>query len=155
MQSITTRTGDSTFPLRHRKEKNYANLCRGSILRRTVCGLLLWTKSLRALSLLMDVLPKPKERGFGGSLSIQQGSKLVGTGAVDPAYQGLGLGKILVRKAVEFCRSAGHKRIYLWTFQGLETARRIYELEGFSLTEEREVDQWGGILREQRFDLVL
>jgi GNAT superfamily N-acetyltransferase len=74
---------------------------------------------------------------------------------VDPTYQGLGLGKILAKKAVEFCRSAGHKSIYLWTFQGLEAARRIYEGEGFILTEEREVDQWGGLIKEQRFDLVL
>ena len=74
---------------------------------------------------------------------------------VDPTCRGFGLGKILVRKAVEFCRSAGHKRIYLWTFKGLEAARRIYERGGFRLTEEREVEQWGGILKEQRFDLVL
>jgi hypothetical protein len=56
---------------------------------------------------------------------------------------------------VEFCRSVGHKRIYLWTFHGLEAARRIYESNGFILTEEREVDQWGGIIKEQRFDLFL
>jgi len=74
---------------------------------------------------------------------------------VDPMYQGLGLGKILVKKAVEFCRSVGHKRIFLWTFQGLEAARHVYECAGFVLTQEREVDQWGGIIKEQRFDLVL
>ncbi len=74
---------------------------------------------------------------------------------VDPAFQGLGLGKTLVEKAVEFCRSVHHRRIYLWTFQGLEAARHIYEYQGFILTEEREVYQWGGLIAEQRFDLVL
>ncbi len=74
---------------------------------------------------------------------------------VDPRCHGLGLGKTLVKKAVEFCRSVGHKRIFLWTFQGLEAARHIYECAGFALAQEREVDQWGGSIKEQRFDLVL
>ncbi len=74
---------------------------------------------------------------------------------VDPAYRGRSLGSTLVKKAVEFFRSVGYKRIYLWTFEGLEAARHIYESEGFGLTEEREVDQWGGLIKEQRFDLVL
>jgi GNAT superfamily N-acetyltransferase len=97
---------------------------------------------------------------FAGSVAIDgrvtetQGARLRWF-IVDPTYHGLGLGKILARKAVEFCRSAGHKRIYLWTFQGLGAARHIYECEGFLLTEEREVDQWGRLIREQRFDLVL
>ena len=97
---------------------------------------------------------------FAGSIAIDgrppetEGARLRWF-IVDPKFQGLGLGKILAKKAVEFCRSVGHKRIYLWTFQGLEAARRIYESNGFILTEEREVDQWGGIIKEQRFDLFL
>ena len=97
---------------------------------------------------------------FAGSVAIDgrlaetEGARLRWL-IVDPTCQGLGLGKILVKKTVEFCRSAGHKRIYLWTFQGLEAARHVYEREGFILTEEREVDQWGGLITEQRFDLVL
>ncbi len=100
------------------------------------------------------------KENFAGSVAID-GCHAETDGArlrwliVDPTYHGRGLGKILVKKAVEFCRSVGHKRIYLWTFQGLEAARHVYEREGFILTEEREVDQWGGLIREQRFDLVL
>ncbi len=74
---------------------------------------------------------------------------------VDPIYQGRGLGRVLVKKAVEFCCSVGHRRIFLWTFEGLEAARHVYEWAGFYLAQEREVDQWGVIIREQRFDLVL
>ncbi len=97
---------------------------------------------------------------FAGSVAID-GYDAEANGArlrwliVDPLYHGRGLGKTLLKKAVEFCRSVGHKRIFLWTFQGLEAARHIYECAGFVLTQEREVDQWGGIIKEQRFDLVL
>lgn len=97
---------------------------------------------------------------FAGSVAID-GRQAETEGArlrwfiVDPTLQGRGLGKVLVEKAVEFCRLVGHKRIYLWTFQGLEAARHVYESEGFVLSEEQEVEQWGGIIKEQRFDLVL
>ena len=100
-----------------------------------------------------------KDEKFAGSVAID--GKNAGTdGArlrwliVDPIYQRRGLGKVLVKEAVEFCRSVGHKRIFLWTFEGLEAARRVYEWAGFTLAQEREVDQWGGTIREQRFDLV-
>ncbi len=70
---------------------------------------------------------------------------------VEPTFQGLGIGRDLIRKAVEFSRAAGHKKIYLWTFEGLDAARHLYEQQGFRLTEVREVNQWGGIIREQKF----
>ncbi len=100
------------------------------------------------------------EKNFAGSVAVD-GFQAEADGArlrwliVDPAYHGRGLGKVLVNKAVEFSRSVGHKRIYLWTFKGLEAARHIYESEGFVLSEERQVHQWGGIIIEQRFDLIL
>ncbi len=74
---------------------------------------------------------------------------------VEPAFQGLGIGRDLIRKAVEFSRSAGHKKIYLWTFEGLDAARCLYERAGFRLAEMREVNQWGDIIREQKFELAL
>jgi RimJ/RimL family protein N-acetyltransferase len=74
---------------------------------------------------------------------------------VDPAFHGQGVGKTLIQKAIRFCKEAGYKRIHLWTFKGLKRAQAIYEQNGFKLTEERDVEQWGGIIPEQRFDLVL
>jgi GNAT superfamily N-acetyltransferase len=73
---------------------------------------------------------------------------------VEPDLQGLGIGRELIRKAVAFSRSAGHKKTYLWTFEGLDAARILYERQGFRLAELREVNQWGGIIREQKFELV-
>jgi len=74
---------------------------------------------------------------------------------VDPVFHGQGIGKTLIKRAIHFCREAGYVRVYLWTFKGLNRAQSIYEQNGFLLTEERDVEQWGGIISEQRFDLVL
>jgi GNAT superfamily N-acetyltransferase len=74
---------------------------------------------------------------------------------VDPVFHGQGIGKTLIQRAIHFSKDAGYKRIYLWTFKGLNRAQSIYEQNGFKLTEERDVEQWGGIISEQRFDLVL
>jgi len=74
---------------------------------------------------------------------------------VAPVFHGQGVGKKLIKRAINFCREAGYERIYLWTFKGLNRAQSIYEQNGFNLTEEREIEQWGGIISEQRFELVL
>ncbi len=72
---------------------------------------------------------------------------------MDTPYHGRGLGAVLMKRAMEFCRTAGHKKVHLWTFSGLDQARRIYERAGFVLAEEHEVDQWGSQIKEQKFVL--
>jgi len=72
---------------------------------------------------------------------------------VVPDLQGTGLGKSLFSRAVDFCRQRSCPRVYLWTFEGLDAARALYEGEGFRLCEEHVVDQWGQRITEQMFDL--
>ncbi len=74
---------------------------------------------------------------------------------VAPDFQGRGIGSTLIEKALAFAGECGFKGVFLWTFEGLEQARSIYQAKGFQLAHEQEVDQWGRRLREQRFDLVL
>lgn len=69
--------------------------------------------------------------------------------------RGLGLGSRLLHEAVAFSRRCGHPSIYLWTFKGLDAARHLYEKHGFRLAEEREGQQWGTLVLEQRFVLAL
>jgi GNAT superfamily N-acetyltransferase len=70
-----------------------------------------------------------------------------------PEFQGAGAGTQLVETAVGFCRQRRYPRVFLWTFQGLDAARRLYEKCGFVLCEEDDVAQWGQRIREQKFEL--
>ncbi|MDZ4165223.1 MAG: GNAT family N-acetyltransferase [Smithellaceae bacterium] len=74
---------------------------------------------------------------------------------VAPQFQGTGVGKRLIGLAIDHCRLAGYRQVCLWTFRGLEAARSIYEREGFSLACEHEISQWGKVIREQKFVMVL
>ncbi len=39
-----------------------------------------------------------------------------------------------LEKALDFCRTRGYEHVYLWTFNGLNAARRLYERCGFRMT---------------------
>jgi GNAT superfamily N-acetyltransferase len=69
--------------------------------------------------------------------------------------RGRGIGHQLIGTAIEFCRGRGYKRVYLWTFEGLNAARHLYEKAGFRLVEQRKGSQWGTEVNEQRFELQL
>jgi GNAT superfamily N-acetyltransferase len=71
------------------------------------------------------------------------------------ALRGKGVGKQLIDKAINFCRTKGYKKIYLWTFEGLNAARHLYERSGFKLVEERRGTRWGTEVTEQRFECRL
>ncbi len=74
---------------------------------------------------------------------------------VSDALRGQGAGNLLVRRAVEHCREKRLARVYLWTFEGLDAARHLYEKYGFSLVEQRKGSQWGVEVNEQCFELLL
>ncbi len=74
---------------------------------------------------------------------------------VESTCCGSGLGRRLLRSSVEFCREAGYPGIYLWTFEGLDRARKLYEKTGFRLSVEKRVKRWGRFINEQKFELDL
>jgi GNAT superfamily N-acetyltransferase len=71
------------------------------------------------------------------------------------ALRGKGVGNLLIDTAIDFCRRSGYKKIYLWTFEGLNAARHLYEKSGFKLVEEHRGTQWGTAVNELRFDCCL
>ena len=72
---------------------------------------------------------------------------------VSDVLRGKGVGRKLIHDAVDFCRTKGYKTIYLWTFEGLDAARHLYEDVGFKLIMEKPGDQWGVTVNEQCFVL--
>ena len=71
------------------------------------------------------------------------------------ALRGVGIGNRLMQEAVGFCREREYSRVFLWTFQGLDPARHLYEKFGFRLAQEIEAEQWGKRVLEQRYVLDL
>ena len=101
-----------------------------------------------------------KKGEFAGAIAID-GMHAFDEGArlrwfiVAPQFQKAGIGKNLILQAVDFCNQRRYPKIYLWTFKGLEDARRLYESVNFMLCEENEVAQWGQLIREQKYELDL
>ena len=101
-----------------------------------------------------------REDRIEGSIAID-GAKAASEGAhlrwfiVSDALRGQGAGKRLLQQAVDFCRRRGYPSVYLWTFQGLDSARHLYEKFGFRLEQQIEGSQWGKPVQEQRFVLAL
>ncbi|MGD1970631.1 MAG: GNAT family N-acetyltransferase [Desulfobacterales bacterium] len=97
---------------------------------------------------------------FAGAVAID-GQHALAEGArlrwfiVDPDFQEAGLGNRLISRAVQFCKDKDFPKIFLWTFEGLNAAKRLYERHGFHLCETHEVHQWGQRIKEQKFELIL
>lgn len=70
---------------------------------------------------------------------------------VDDGLRGSGVGRRMLAEAVGFCDRHGFAETQLWTFQGLDAARTLYEAAGFALVEETPGRQWGTDVVEQRF----
>lgn len=70
---------------------------------------------------------------------------------LENGYQGSGIGKRLLAEAIAFCDQKGFSAVQLWTFSGLDAARKLYESFGFKLTKEWEGNQWGKTMLEQQF----
>jgi len=101
-----------------------------------------------------------KDGKFAGAIAIDghmadtEGARLRWF-IVAPEFQNAGLGKKLISQAIEFCRKKKFPKVFLWTFEGLDAARRLYEGENFRLNEANEVDQWGQHIKDQKFVLIL
>lgn len=61
---------------------------------------------------------------------------------VDPAYQGKGVGKQLLRAGIDFLKNRGVRTIELWVGEKNDKAHDFYRREGF-----REDGKWGKWLR--------
>jgi DNA-binding MarR family transcriptional regulator/GNAT superfamily N-acetyltransferase len=74
---------------------------------------------------------------------------------VEPKARGLGIGARLVEEAIRFARSAGYRKITLWTHSVLTAARHIYQNAGFKLMRSEEHKNWGQPVVSEHWDLEL
>lgn len=110
----------------------------------------------RLLSPVNQIWHARRGGAFMGSIAIDGEDLGEGIGhlrwfIVSDALRGTGVGRALLAKALNFCDEQGFRETHLWTFKGLDAARRMYEANGFVLAEEYWGDQWGKKVREQRF----
>jgi GNAT superfamily N-acetyltransferase len=74
---------------------------------------------------------------------------------VSDSLRGRGAGSELLDEALTFCRNSSFRSVSLWTFAGLDDARRLYDRAGFALLEQRLGRRWGTEVVEQRLQLDL
>ncbi len=70
---------------------------------------------------------------------------------LDAGARGSGTGRALLRAALAHVDAQGFAETRLWTFAGLDPARRLYEAHGFHIAEQRPGDRWGEPVMEQLF----
>lgn len=90
-----------------------------------------------------------------GSIAIdgegEGGSAVLRCFILDDSARGKGVGRRLLAEAMKFCDEWGFSSTSLWTFQGLDAARKLYEAFGFRLVQQQEGQQWGRKVTEQCF----
>ena len=74
---------------------------------------------------------------------------------VEPSARGLGIGARLVDETIRFARSAGYRKMTLWTHSVLTAARHIYQSAGFKLMRSEPHQSWGQPVVSEHYDLEL
>jgi GNAT superfamily N-acetyltransferase len=122
----------------------------------------------RVASGLADLLPRLSRQvnllvhancagAFAGSIAIDREDLADGAAhlryfIVADGHRGCGLGRALLQHALGFCDAQQVSCTRLWTFRGLDAARRLYEQAGFRLVSEHPGTQWGTEVFEQVFE---
>lgn len=72
---------------------------------------------------------------------------------LDPSFRGLGIGKKLLKDALDFCKEKNFNNVFLLTTDLQKQAVAMYKQAGFKLTKSVKVSQWGATFTDERYDL--
>jgi GNAT superfamily N-acetyltransferase len=72
-----------------------------------------------------------------------------------PKLRGKGIGRMLMKEAISFCKAQGYTIVFLWTVSALAAAAKLYAEFGFHIGEEAISKIWGTTVTEQRYELRL
>lgn len=73
----------------------------------------------------------------------------------DERAQGTGVGRMLFDALLAFVAETGQSGLYLWTFEGLTAARRLYDRAGFVVTATETSTAWGPTITAQRMQRAI
>ena len=93
--------------------------------------------------------------GSAGIVEISQLQARLRWFIIDPANRGLGLGRVFLNEAIDFCKQCGYKSIFLETFSELKAAGHLYKSAGFKFIEEKKQNLFGPTVTEQHYILNL
>ena len=74
---------------------------------------------------------------------------------VDPSARGIGLGKELVNRALDYSRESGSTKVYLETTDGLPESQTLYEKLGFVEVMNQPEELWDGVRPLIHMELAL
>jgi len=93
--------------------------------------------------------------GSIGVVSMDKSTAQLRWFLIEPEFRGIGLGRQLITKAVDYCKQKKFSRVFLWTFQDLKAARHLYSSLGFMPVEQVENNTWKRGLVEELWDLSI
>lgn len=74
---------------------------------------------------------------------------------VDAAARGVGLGRTLVNRALDYCRENGCSHVFLYTTDGLPESQALYDALGFVTVSDEPQELWDGVRPLIRMELTL
>lgn len=96
-----------------------------------------------------------KIAGFIGMVGLDEETAQLRWFLIEPEFRGIGLGRRLIKVAMDYCNEEKYKRVLLWTFQGLDAACHLYKSFGFTATQQVENNAWKNGLLEERWEVNL